>query len=447
MFKSIDFRSGNAIKNLILFAIPLMLGQLLQNLYNTVDALVVGNFNGDAELAAVSVCSTSSNVIVGFFVGISVGAGVVASKAFGFGDKNNLNRTVKIIITFGVALGLIASCIGVLLVRPMLDLSGARPDYYDKAYLYLIIFMAGVIFTCAYNFCAGTLRAIGNSTATLVILAVSGVINVGLDLLFTGLLGWGVAGVAIATVIAQAVSFVIGVILICRNIGEKCFDIPLTFRNGGKVIKETLSIGVATGMQSAIISFSNTIIFRYINMFDTAAVSGFGVGSKLDHFALIPLDCLGSAVSTGVGQNIGAGKFERIKPIVYDGLIITTAASMLFGGTMLILARPLVGLFTDNPATIAAGTQMVRTLTPLYWISAVRYTLAGALRAYGKSFWPSATALFAMVGVRQLFLAIVMTNPKIDYVFWCYPVGWIAASIFILIYYLLVRKELKGLGQ
>ena len=210
MFKNIDFRTGRPLKDLILFAIPLALGQFLQILYNTVDSLVVGNFCGDAELAAVGVCATSSNVIIGFFTGLSIGAGVVVAKNFGMGDQQRLKDSIQAITTFGVLIGILTIGIGLVFAKPLLDVSGARPDYYDKAYTYLMICMGGVVFTCSYNISAGIIRAIGNSAATLKILAISGVVNVCLDLLFTGAFGWGVAGVAIATVIAQAVSMFCG---------------------------------------------------------------------------------------------------------------------------------------------------------------------------------------------------------------------------------------------
>ncbi|MBQ0025988.1 MAG: MATE family efflux transporter [Lachnospiraceae bacterium] len=446
MFKNIDFRTGRPLKDLILFAIPLALGQFLQILYNTVDSLVVGNFCGDAELAAVGVCATSSNVIIGFFTGLSIGAGVVVAKNFGMGDFQRLKDSIQAITTFGVLLGILTIGIGLVFAKPLLDVSGARPDYYDKAYTYLMICMGGVVFTCSYNISAGIIRAIGNSAATLKILAISGVVNVCLDLLFTGAFGWGVAGVAIATVIAQAVSMFCGIIFLHRYLKAPSISITTMWKKGAKSIKESLSVGVAAGIQVSVVAFSNTFIFRYVNMFDTTAVSGFGIGSKLDSYISIPLDSFGAAVTTGVGQNIGAGKYERIKPIIYDVLILETASCMIFGSLMLIFAKQLVGMFSSNPDVISAGTAMLRILIPLYWTNAGRCTFAGALRAYGKTVWPSVSALLSMVVVRQIFLAIVMTNPKIDYVFWCYPVGWIASSLFIMIYFALVRKELKGLG-
>lgn len=446
MFKNIDFRTGRPLKDLILFAIPLALGQFLQILYNTVDSLVVGNFCGDAELAAVGVCATSSNVIIGFFTGLSIGAGVVVAKNFGMGDQQRLKDSIQAITTFGVLLGILTIGIGLVFAKPLLDVSGARPDYYDKAYTYLMICMGGVVFTCSYNISAGIIRAIGNSAATLKILAISGVVNVCLDLLFTGVFSWGVAGVAIATIIAQAVSMFCGIIFLHRYLKAPSISLSTMWKKGAKSIKESLSVGVAAGIQVSVVAFSNTFIFRYVNMFDTTAVSGFGIGSKLDSYISIPLDAFGAAVTTGVSQNIGAGKYERIKPIIYDVLILETASCMIFGSLMLIFAKQLVGMFSSNPDVISAGTAMLRILIPLYWTNAGRCTFAGALRAYGKTVWPSVSALLSMVVVRQIFLAIVMTNPKIDYVFWCYPVGWIASSLFILIYFALVRKELKGLG-
>ena len=446
--KPIDFTQGKNIKNIILFSLPILLGEILQQLYTTVDSMVVGTYseNGEAALAAVSICSVIINVLIALAVGFSVGAGVIVSKAFGVGNKEELRRKSNILLTSGVILGVILSVAGVALARPMLALADTRADYYEEALLYLRIVMAGAVAKLTYNITAGILRSIGDSPSTLRILAITGLLNVALDYIFVRYFGWGVAGVAIATFIAELLSAAMAIIKIRRYIDGFRFDLR-EMKRGMRVVKDAFAIGISVALQNAVLCFSNVFIYRYINVFDTAAVAGISAAQKLDTFSGLPANSIAATLSTAVAQNIGAGKYERIRPLIKDAFIVGIVSLALVSGTIYLMAPEIAYLFNENPDVIASCVAMVSTLSPFYILMTTRHLLAGALRAYGKTFWPAMSVIFGMVVVRQIFLAVMMQHPNINYIYACYPFGWFVSLFPIVIYYFIMKKKLRGLSK
>ena len=313
MKKQVDFTEGNIVWAIVRFSIPLILGELLQNLYNSVDALVAGNLVDQNALAAVTVCGVIANLVVNFFNAMSIGSNVVVAKANGSGERERLCHTIRVTFSFGVVLGVLLSLFGILLSPQLLHLAGAQESYWAAALTYLRIYLAGLMFTVIYNNAAGILRALGRADIPFRILVVSCGMNIALDLLFVSAFDMGIAGVGVATVLSQAVSVAMAYRTISREIQSRCLDLREMYREGGRVIGEVLRIGMAAGVQSALISFSNIFVVRYMNWFSADAVAGIGIAQRLDRFVILPAKSFGITMTTFLGQNLGAGKYRRIE--------------------------------------------------------------------------------------------------------------------------------------
>lgn len=441
--RSIDFTKGNIYKSLLLFAIPIMLGEVFQNLYHSTDSVVLGNFAGASALAAVSVCSTLTNLLVGFCNGMSVGSTVVVAKAFGRGDREKLEESIRYTYTFGVLLGLTFSVIGLAIAPLLLNLVKVSTEIYSHALTYLRIYIAGLVFTVVYNNAAGILRGMGDMHTPFVILLVSCSLNIVLDLLFCAAFRWGIAGVAIATVLSQIVSVAISWHVITKRMKVRCLAFRDTLRNGRPVIAETLDVGFAAGLQSAIISFSNLFVWRYINRFDTAVVAGAGIGQRIDKFASLPTTSFGTAVTTFVGQNLGADNRQRVREGIRDAMILSIGITLGIGVLMYPSAPYFARLFNRDAAVVAAAVSMTRIMMPLYFLNSIRQILVGVLRAFKKSSLATAATIGGMVVMRQIYLAVSMSiRSDVRLVFLGYPVGWIFALLFTAICYLANRRRM-----
>ena len=443
MRKSIDFTQGNITRAIILFSIPLIMGELLQNLYNSVDALVVGNLVDQHALAAVTVCGVIANMVVNFFNGMSVGSNIVVAKATGCGEQTQLYLVIRSTFSFGVVLGVILSLLGVAFAPQLLYLAGAQDSYFNDALIYLRIYLAGLMFTVIYNNAAGILRALGRSDIPFRILLISCGTNIMLDALFVGVFRWNIAGVGIATVISQAISTVMAYHSINRQIQKRCFALHEMHTQGGKIIAETMRIGMAAGIQSALIGFSNIFVVRYMNWFSADAVAGIGIAQRLDRFVLLPAKSFGITMTTFIGQNLGAGQYQRIKSGERHCAFVALGVTLGMTGIIYAFTEQCVALFSPEPTVIAVGVAMMRILAPLFWIMALREVLLGILRGCGRNLWPTILSLISMVGIRQLFLAIAMRyNPVIENIYYCYPVAWMATLLLLVIYYCSVRNSL-----
>ena len=313
MSRPIDFTQGNIAYAIVRFSIPLIMGELLQNLYNSVDALVVGNLVDQHALAAVTVCGVIANMVVMFFNGMSVGSNVVVAKAAGSGESERLFRAVRVTFTFGALFGVLLSLFGILFAPQLLWFAGVQDSYFADALVYLRIYLAGLMFTVIYDNAAGILRALGRPDIPFRILIVSCMMNIVLDLLFAGAFLWGIAGVGAATVISQAASVALAYRSISRQIQGSCFDVREMRVAGGDVIVEAMRVGMASGVQSALIGISNIFVVRYMNWFSADAIAGIGIAQRLDRFVILPAKSFGITMTTFVGQNLGAGQYLRIE--------------------------------------------------------------------------------------------------------------------------------------
>ena len=447
--KKTDFTQGDIIRSIVAFSMPIVMGELLQNLYNSVDALVVGNLVSSHALAAVTVSGVIANMLVNFFNGMSVGTNVVISRAFGKGDAAELKAKIGSAFSFAVFLGVLLSLLGILFTPEFLRAAGAQAAYYQDALRYLRIYLAGLMFTVIYNNGAGILRATGDSGTPFRILLCSCLTNIILDLLFVGGLRLGVAGVALATVCSQALSVFL-VYTRIRNLHQvRCLDFGQLYRHGRETVRDIMSIGMAAGMQSALINFSNIFVVRYMNLFSTQAVAGIGIAQRLDKFIVLPAKSFGITMTTFVSQNLGAEHYNRIRDGKRRCLTVALAMTLSLSAIVYIFANECVALFNPDAEVVFVGVSMMRVLVPLFWIMAVREVYLGILRGYGYSTIPMILALIGMVGVRQVYLAIVMHTgtPDIRHIYYCYPIAWFATTALLLIYYRLVRKNMKGLEK
>lgn len=442
--RRVDFTQGSIVRGIVMFSLPIVMGELLQNLYNSVDALVVGNLVSDSALAAVGVCGVISNLLVNFFNGVSVGSSVVVSRAFGKGDTDEVRRSVQAVFTFSALLGVALSVLGILLAPQLLRLTGALPEYYADALVYLRIYLAGLMFTVIYNNAAGILRAVGNSQTPFYLLAVSCVTNIVLDIVLVALFRLGVAGVGAATVFSQLLSAILVYRAVNRSIGVRCLDV-WEMRHSARIVVSALSVGMAAGVQSALIAFSNLFVVRYMNLFDTASVAGIGIAQRLDKFIILPAKSFGITMTTYVGQNLGAGHYERVREGVKKCAAVALSVTAALSVLVYALSEQCVRLFNQTPEVVAVGVAMMHVLIPFFWCMALREVLLGVLRGYGRSLVPMMLSLTGMVAIRQLYLAISMrSGQNIRNIYICYPLAWVATLLLLFVYYLLARKNLPG---
>lgn len=437
---NIDFTRGSIVKSLVLFALPILLGELLQNLYNSVDSMVVGNFVSKNALAAVSVCATLSRLIVGFFTGMSVGGSVVTARAFGSGDKERLSRTIRTTLAFSVVLGAVLSVLGALVAPLLMKLSSVPEDVCPDALTYLRIYLAGSLFSVIYNIGAGILRAVGDTQQPFRILLISCCSNIVLDLLLVVVIPLGVAGVAIATVLAQLIS----VVLLYRTILRIEQGFHLSFRDlkeNLSIILELTAIGMPAGMQGAVISISNLFVWRYINGFGSTAMAGIGVAQRLDRFVGMPCTAFGHAMTTFVGQNIGAKQYQRAKQGTWKCLLLAVGYIAVMGTIVYNLADYCAVLFNPDPQVVEISVAMMHFIIPYYTFFAVREVYLGVLRGYGSGMVPMLLNIVGMVLVRQLYLAVSMqSDPSIVHIFRCYPIAWGATALLLISYYFYCLK-------
>ena len=443
----IDFTGGDIIKNLILFSIPIILGELLQNLYNSADALVVGNLVSERALAAVGVCGVISNLLVNFFNGVSVGSNVIVSRAFGMKKQELLNSSIRAVFSTAVLLGIVLSAIGIVLAPCLLHIAGVLPEYYREALVYLRIYLAGLMFTVVYNNGAGILRALGDTGTPFTILAFSCCFNIVLDLIFVGVLHMGVAGVGLATLVSQGISVVRVCGAINRRTGTRCISFSEIQSNWSTVLS-AMDIGMAAGMQSALISFSNLFVVRYMNLFNMASVAGIGIAQRLDKFIILPAKSFGITMTTYVSQNAGAGRYDRVRDGIRKCLLIALIVTLSLSMTVYALSDKCVALFNKSPAVVSTGVSMMHVLIPFFWTMAVREVILGMLRGYKITRIPMLLTLTGMVGIRQLFLAVSMSRGlDIRNIFFCYPAAWVSTLLLLLGYFLHIRHRLPGLGS
>lgn len=447
MNKQMSLTEGSITKGLILFAVPILLSNLFQQLYNSVDSMVVGNYVGSAALAAVGSTGSLINLLIGFFLGIATGTGVLYAMHYGAGDYPGLKKLIDCAMVLSVGVGVVISVLGIAFSRQMLVLMDTPDDVLDPANQYLRIYLAGTIITMIYNVGAGMLRAEGDSTRPLIYLVIGGVTNLILDLLLVAVFDMGVAGAAIATVAAQLVSAVLTVIRLTKLDARYCFR-PLRMELNALTMWDIIRISVPCGLQSSMFNIANLLVQAKINSFGTAAMAGVTAYTKLDGFIYMPMNAMALAISTYVGQNIGAGKFSRIRKGIRVAMLSSLGTTLVLEAAVLLFSAPLLDLFTDEPDAKTYALQMMLYLAPTNWLFIPSDVLGGAIRGAGQAMKVTIISAVCICVFRVIWLIVTLHfDHNIRYVFLCYPTSWLLSSAAMGIFYFksaVIRKTLQS---
>lgn len=438
-----DMTNGNIAKQVLLFALPLMLGNVFQMLYNTVDSIVVGQFVSTEALAAVGSTTMIVNMLVFFFNGFSIGASVVIGIHFGAKNEEKLHRAVETTMMATFIMCALFTAIGCLGVKPMLRFMSTPDDVFSDATVYLRIYFAGFSGLLIYNMGSAILRSVGDTTRPLYFLILTSVLNIILDLVFVLVFKMGIEGVAFATIISQFVSA--GLILLLLTASRDVYR--LTWNDlaiDGGIMKHIFTVGLPAGIQSVITAFSNVFVQSYINAFGSSCMAGWSCYNKLDQFVMLPMQSMAMASTTFVSQNMGAAQPERAE----KGTYITTGLTLLITGIIVIalqvFASPSVRLFSQDPEVIRYGVLFIRANVCFLLFNCVNHVVAGALRGMGDSKGPMLIMLLTFVALRQTYLYFMtryIANTPLT-VGIGYPVGWASCCLIEAAYFLLRREKL-----
>lgn len=434
--RDVDMTEGNTLRHLINFAIPLLFGNLFQQLYNMVDTWVVGNYGQGEAFSAVGTVGPIINTLIGFFIGLSSGAGVVISQYYGARDEEKVSKAVHTAVIMTLILGVVFTAVGILMAPFMLDLMNAPDTVKPQAATYLTVYFAGIIGLMIYNMGSGILRAVGDSRRPFYFLVVSAVINTVLDLVFVLCFGMDVFGVALATIIAQAVSAILVIITLFRT--KNCVrlslkELKLSIAMLGKIVK----IGLPAAFQMMITSFSNVFVQSYINYFGEDFMSGWTAYSKIDQLLLLPMQSIALASTTFVGQNLGKNQVKRARGGVKCAIILAISSTVILMIPVMIFAPYFVMFFNPKAAVVTHGAMLLRLISPFYVLCCINQIFAGALRGSGNTRAPMVILLFSFVFFRQGYLFVVAKyiSNTVTWIAMAYPAGWLLASATLFLYY------------
>ena len=436
MEKGTKLLNGSIWKGIVSFAIPLFLGNLFQQLYNTADSLIVGNFLGSDALAAVSSSGSLIFLMVGFFNGIAVGAGVVISKYFGAKDYEGLKRAVHTDVAFGLVAGLLLTAVGIFLAPQILVLMGTPESVLPNSIIYFRVYFAGSLAFVMYNIVMGILQAVGDSRHPLYYLIFSSIINIVLDLILVGGFRLGVGAAAFATAVSQAASALLCFWRLVRI--KDVYQVRIReIRFHKEMLSQIISLGLPSGMQNSIISFANIIVQTNINKFGVMAVAGCGVYSKIEGFAFLPITCFAMSLTTFIGQNLGARQYDRAKKGAYFGIACSVTLAELVGVIVYFLISYLAAGFDSTAEVVAIATRQAHVEALFYCFLAFSHCIAGIMRGAGKSTVPMFVMLVSWCIIRITYITVtVHFIPEIQVIFWAYPLTWSISSVIFLIYFL-----------
>ena len=426
---------GSIWKAMLLFALPVFLGNVFQQLYNAFDAWCVGNYIDDNALAAVSSSGSLIFMMVSFFNGLAMGVGVIVARAFGAKQYDTKQKTIHTAIAFGLITGVFLSIAGVALTPTILKWMGTPPEVLPQSIEYFAYYFCGAVFTVMYNIFVGILHAVGDSKHPLYYLIISTLINIALDMLFVAWLGLGVGSAAIATTVSQGISAALCFIHLLR------VDAPYRvcvrkIRIHKHSLFEIIRYGLPSGVQFSVISLANVVVQANINSFGKAAMAGCGAYSKLEGFAFLPVTCFTQALSTFVGQNLGAQQYDRTKKGVAFGVLCSCICAQLIGLVCYIFAPQLIGLFTDSAEAVAFGARHMRTICLFNFLLAFSHCIASVLRGAGKPTVPMFTMLVCWCALRMTYVSVaVKFVNELTTVSWAYPITWTCSGIIFLIYF------------
>jgi putative MATE family efflux protein len=431
-----DLTKGSIPKGILSFAIPLFLGQLLQQFYNMVDAWVVGNFADNDAFAAVSSTGTLTFLIIGFFGGIGAGGGVIISRYFGAKDEENVSKAIHTNFLMAIVASILSTAIGLFLTPHILTWMGTPESVMTHALLYLRIYFAGVSTVIMYNVCMNMMRALGDSLHPLYYLLFSSIVNIALDMLFVAhpAFRWGVAGAAIATVIAQGLSVILCIWRMCHIPDYTRLDFR-KIRYHAIIMNQVIKQGLPSGVQNAVITVGNLVVQKNINSFGAYAMSGQGAYSKIEGFVFLPITCMSMALPTFISQNLGAREYGRAKKGAAFGIAFGMITAEITGLLIYIFAEDALRIFVDSPEAISYGMIQAHTVSLFFFLLAFSHCAAGVMRGCGRSVVPMVSMLLFWCGVRIIYVTCALkVFPVYQTISWAYPLTWSLSSILFLVF-------------
>lgn len=433
---AVRLTQGDPKRVITAFAMPIFLGQLFQQLYNTADAWIVGRYLGKEALAAVTSSGSLIFLLTSFFIGASMGAGVVISRYFGAGDDDKVSRAVHTTVALALLSSLVLTAFGVGLAPVLLRWMKTDPEVLPQSCAYFQFYFAGSLAMVMYNAFKGIMTAVGDSKRPLYYLILSSVLNVALDWLFVGVLGKDVSWAAIATTISQAVSAVLCLMQLCKKDRIYCLRLK-KLRMSRDMLGEILKYGLPTGAQNSVIGFANVLVQSNINSFGADAMAACGTYSKIEGFAFLPITSFSMALTTYIGQNLGAGEHKRAKQGARFGILTSVTLAELIGVCIFILAPYLIGFFEDDPEVVRIGVKQCHIEALFYMLLSFSHCIAGICRGAGKAVVPMVIMLSVWCVLRIIYITVAMALcHDIRLLFWAYPITWFISSVIYLIYYL-----------
>lgn len=446
LFGAQDMTVGKPTSVLIKFIIPLLIGNIAQQLYNTVDSIVVGHYIGDEALAAVGASMPILNLILALFMGVATGAGIIVSQAFGSKDRTKLSKSVGNVLTMTLIVGVIGTALGMLLCKPILNILETPANIYHGAYSYLMIWMAGFIGCSFYNMGSGILRGVGDSIMPLVYLLLACGLNIVLDIFFVAVIEMGVAGVALATILAQMISGVFCMIKIFRM--RDILDLSRgNFIPDKNLCLNVIKIGMPAGLTQAIFSCAALVVQTLTNSFGSEIITTNTIIMRVDGFAMMPNFSFGMAMTTYVGQNIGARKTDRVHNAAKDGLKISLLVCVVMTGLILIFGKSLMSIFTDTAYVIDLGSRMLRTMAIGYLFVCITQVLSGIMRGVGDTMTPMIISIISTVVIRvpiAYLLAYLTDHQYPEVLFISLVISWVLGGLITIAFYAKGSWKKKG---
>jgi len=437
----IDMCNGTVLDKLISFSIPLMLSSILQLLFNAVDIIVVGRFSGSRALAAVGSTTALINVFTNLFIGVSLGANVLAARFYATKQEKQMSETVHTAITFALSSGLVMVFVGLFFSKAALTLMDTPSDVIGQSTLYMRIYFAGMPFFMLYNYGAAVLRAVGDTKRPLFFLVIAGITNALLNLFLVIVLHLGVAGVAIATVIAQMISCIL--VLRCLYQSDSSYQLrfsKLTLK--WVYLRQIFQVGIPAGIQSTVINFSNVLLQSSVNSFGSTAMAGYTAANNIFGFLYATANSVTQACMSFTSQNFGAGKWKRMDKVLRNCILLSVILSLILGGGSYLFGPELLRIYTSDPKVIQCGMEVLLYTTVTYFMCGLMDLFPGALRGMGHSAVPMLLSIIGTVGTRILWIFLVFPKHRsLDILFISYPASWLITIILQVICYLFVRKR------
>ena len=437
----IDMCNGSIMDKLVSFALPLMLSGILQLMFNAVDIIVVGRFSGSEALAAVGSTTALINVFTNLFIGISLGANVLAARFFAAGRREEMSETVHTSITLALISGIFMAFVGLIFSKGALELMGTPEDVIGLSTLYMRIYFMGMPFFMLYNYGAAILRAVGDTKRPLYFLIIAGVINAGLNMVLVIVFGLGVAGVGIATVFSQMVSCVLVLTCLCRAEGSyKLSFSKLSIK--GYYLKQIFQVGIPAGIQSTVINFSNALLQSSVNSFGSTAMAGYTAANNILGFLYVSINSVTQACMSFTSQNFGVGKYKRMDRVLMDCMILSVGAALVLGCGAYFFGAEILQIYTEEADVIQCGVEILSITTVPYFLCGIMDLFPGALRGMGYSAVPMVLSIIGTVGMRVLWIFVFFPQHRsLYFLFISYPASWIATIVMQVVCYYFVRKH------